>query len=190
MASPASTGAAEGDQVREHLLHIAGLPGFDLHAEAGQRPRRGLLIATWKLLDFKKRPWYSTTVSKMRSIRCESIRWPWASTTSWNMNFQDSNVEKSSTFARLVFVPKWSFLLIVRRGGRGQAKVEYIGGTAPEITAGASGAITVNDAHYFAFYSRKANLRVAYGKVNLLEYGQTVGADSWTWRSLFAAFCW
>src|SRR5580692_10457856 len=49
------------------------------------------------------RPLYSTTVSKMRSIRCESMRWPSASTTSWNMNFQDSNVEKSSTLRRLVF---------------------------------------------------------------------------------------
>ncbi len=73
-------------------------------------------------------------------------------------------------------MPKWSFLLIVCAAAAvGQAKVEYIGGTAPEIAAGTSGAITVSDSQYFAFYSRKANLRVAYGKVNLLEYGQTVG---------------
>ena len=57
----------------------------------------------------------------------------------------------------------------------GQAKVEYIGGTASQIPVGASGAITVSDSHYFAFYSRKSNVRVAYDKVNLLEYGQTVG---------------
>lgn len=57
----------------------------------------------------------------------------------------------------------------------GQAKVEYIGGTAAQIAAGASGAIAVNDAQYFAFYSRKSNVRVAYNKINLLEYGQTVG---------------
>lgn len=57
----------------------------------------------------------------------------------------------------------------------GQAKVEYIGGTAAQIPAGASGAIAVNDARYFAFYSRKSNVRVAYEKINLLEYGQTVG---------------
>jgi len=53
----------------------------------------------------------------------------------------------------------------------GQAKVEYIGGTASQIPVGASGAITVSDSHYFAFYSRKSNVRVAYDKVNLLEYG-------------------
>ena len=42
-------------------------------------------------------------------------------------------------------------------------------------TAGTSGALTVSDKQYFAFYSRKANVRVAYDKINLLEYGQTVG---------------
>ncbi len=57
----------------------------------------------------------------------------------------------------------------------GQAKVEYIGGTAAQIAAGASGAITVSDSQYFAFYSRKSNVRVSYNKINLLEYGQTVG---------------
>lgn len=56
-----------------------------------------------------------------------------------------------------------------------QAHVEYIGGTAAEITAGTGGAIAVNDTQYFAFYSRKSNVRVAYDKINLLEYGQTVG---------------
>ena len=40
-----------------------------------------------------------------------------------------------------------------------------------------SSAITlaVSDKLYFAFYSRKSNVRVAYDKINLLEYGQTVG---------------
>jgi hypothetical protein len=57
----------------------------------------------------------------------------------------------------------------------GQAKVEYIGGTAPKIAAGTNGAITVSDTRYFAFYSRKTNVRVSYDKINLLEYGQTVG---------------
>src|SRR5258708_24038325 len=38
-----------------------------------------------------KRPLYSTTVSKIRSIKCESIKWPSASTTSCCMgNSQDS----------------------------------------------------------------------------------------------------
>jgi hypothetical protein len=91
------------------------------------------------------------------------------------MNFQDSNVEKSPTLERLVFVPKWLLSLIVCAAAAcGQAKVEYIGGTAPQIAVGASGAITVSDTQYFAFYSRKSNVRVAYDKINLLEYGQTV----------------
>jgi hypothetical protein len=92
------------------------------------------------------------------------------------MNFQDSNVEKSPTLGRLLFVAKSLLLLFVCVAGAfAQAKVEYIGGTAAQIAAGASGAITVNDAQYFAFYSRKSNMRVLYNKINLLEYGQTVG---------------
>src|SRR6266700_7700499 len=40
-----------------------------------------------------KRPLYSTTVSKIRSMRCESIRWPSASTTSCCMgSLQDNAV--------------------------------------------------------------------------------------------------
>ncbi|HTB15172.1 MAG TPA: hypothetical protein VK752_26555 [Bryobacteraceae bacterium] len=70
---------------------------------------------------------------------------------------------------------RFLLLMVCMAAARGQAKVEYIGGTAPEIAVGASGAITVNDSHYFAFYSRKSNVRVAYDKINLLEYGQTVG---------------
>jgi len=66
-------------------------------------------------------------------------------------------------------------LLLGASAAIGQAKVEYIGGTAPQIAVGASGAITVSDQRYFAFYSRKSNIRVAYDKINLLEYGQTVG---------------
>lgn len=55
-----------------------------------------------------------------------------------------------------------------------QGRVEYIGGTADKIAVGVSGAIAVSDKAYFAFYSKKSNLRVAYNKINLLEYGQTV----------------
>jgi hypothetical protein len=56
----------------------------------------------------------------------------------------------------------------------GQARAEYIGGTAEKIAVGASGAITVNDQQYFAFYSRQSSVRVPYKSINLLEYGQTV----------------
>jgi hypothetical protein len=74
-------------------------------------------------------------------------------------------------------VPKRLLTLILgtAAGLCAQSRVEYIGGTAAKITAGTSGAITVSDTQYFAFYSRKSNVRVAYDKINLLEYGQTVG---------------
>src|ERR1700722_16071563 len=92
------------------------------------------------------------------------------------MNFQDSNVEKSARLNRLVFVPKRLIVCVLGLAAAacGQAKVEYIGGTAPKIAEGTSGAITVTDNQYFAFYSRRSNLRVSYEKINLVEYGQTV----------------
>ncbi|HEY7336898.1 MAG TPA: hypothetical protein VH639_18540 [Bryobacteraceae bacterium] len=55
-----------------------------------------------------------------------------------------------------------------------QSKVEYIGGTAAKIAAGTYGSIQVDDEQYFAFYSRKAQLRVEYNQINLIEYGQQV----------------
>ncbi len=77
---------------------------------------------------------------------------------------------------RLVNVPKRLLVFLVCIAGLalGQGRAEYIGGTAAQIAVGTPGAMAVNDAQYFAFYSRKANLRVAYNKINLLEYGQTV----------------
>jgi len=77
-------------------------------------------------------------------------------------------------------VPKRLLTLIVCILGltvavRAQARVEYIGGTADKLAVGTSGALAVSDRLYFAFYSRKSNVRVAYDQINLLEYGQTVG---------------
>jgi hypothetical protein len=92
------------------------------------------------------------------------------------MKFQDSNVEKSATLRQLVFVPKRFLVLAVCVSGLAwsQGHAEYIGGTSPQLAAGMAGAMTVSDAQYFAFYSKKVSVRVAYNKVNLLEYGQTV----------------
>ncbi|MBV8842081.1 MAG: hypothetical protein JO307_04645 [Bryobacterales bacterium] len=55
-----------------------------------------------------------------------------------------------------------------------QSKAEYVGGTAPQIRIGAEGSIQVDDDRYFAFYSRKAQVRVDYEHINLIEYGQQV----------------
>lgn len=54
-----------------------------------------------------------------------------------------------------------------------QSRVEYVGGTA-SIESGASGSIEVNDQHYFAFYTKKAQVRVPYTRIDMLEYGQKV----------------
>jgi len=39
---------------------------------------------------------------------------------------------------------------------------------------GTFGLIQVDDDQYFAFYSKKVQLRVEYGQINLIEYGQQV----------------
>lgn len=56
----------------------------------------------------------------------------------------------------------------------GQSSVQYAGGTAAEFGAGTQGMIELTDAHYFAFYTKKAQVRVPYDQINLIEYGQQV----------------
>ena len=48
---------------------------------------------------------------------------------------------------------------------RGQARVEYIGGTAAQISVGSDGSIDLADEHYLAFYSKKVRVRVAYDRI-------------------------
>jgi hypothetical protein len=55
-----------------------------------------------------------------------------------------------------------------------QSHAEYAGGTIQTIGAGAGGSLELADDHYFAFYTKKANVRVPYSQINLLEYGQQV----------------
>lgn len=55
-----------------------------------------------------------------------------------------------------------------------QTRAEYAGGTAAKISSGASGSLDVTDGHYLAFYTKKAQIRVPYDHINLLEYGQKV----------------
>jgi hypothetical protein len=52
--------------------------------------------------------------------------------------------------------------------------VEYAGGTQPEIAAGAQGRIDLSDQRYMAFYVKKSGVRIAYDRINVLEYGQNV----------------
>jgi hypothetical protein len=58
-------------------------------------------------------------------------------------------------------------------GGSG-ARAEYVGGTVATIGEGEGVAIDVSDEQYIAIYAKKTQLRVAYARINLLEYGQKV----------------
>jgi hypothetical protein len=58
--------------------------------------------------------------------------------------------------------------------GNTGGRAEYIGGTLQNIPGGCDGTVQAVDATYFVFYSKKSSWRVAYDKINLLEYGQKV----------------
>ncbi|MBS1874169.1 MAG: hypothetical protein JSU00_13210 [Acidobacteria bacterium] len=60
------------------------------------------------------------------------------------------------------------------RAGEHGARVEYIGGTRADLPNRATGNLQAVDEQYLVFYSGKANFRVAYDRINLLEYGQKV----------------
>ena len=55
-----------------------------------------------------------------------------------------------------------------------QSRAEYVGGTASTLASGNSGSIELSDQRYLAFYTKRSQVRVAYDRVNLLEYGQKV----------------
>jgi len=56
----------------------------------------------------------------------------------------------------------------------GAAKVEYAGGTDKDLTPGVSGSIDLGDERYLALYTGSKQVRIAYTRINLLEYGQKV----------------
>lgn len=55
-----------------------------------------------------------------------------------------------------------------------QSRAEYVGGTAAQLQSGAAGSIDVRDQQYFAFYTKKGQIRIRYDKIDGLEYGQKV----------------
>jgi len=65
-------------------------------------------------------------------------------------------------------------LAIIARLMEAQTGVEYIGGTAPRLEAGTQGSIVLADDRYLAFYAGKTQIRVAYDRIDLVEYGQQV----------------
>jgi hypothetical protein len=58
--------------------------------------------------------------------------------------------------------------------GQPGARAEYVGGTRAEIPNNESGSLQAIDDQYLVFYARKANVRIAYDRINLIEYGQKV----------------
>ena len=67
----------------------------------------------------------------------------------------------------------WLFVALASLAAA-QTSVEYVGGTAPQLAAGTQGSIALSDDRYLAFYAGKVQMRVAYDRVNLIEYGQQV----------------
>ena len=65
-------------------------------------------------------------------------------------------------------------LLALIPAAAGQGRAEYAGGTSSQFSAGAAGRIDLTDDQYFAFYSRKQQVRIAYDRIDLIEYGQQV----------------
>ena len=68
----------------------------------------------------------------------------------------------------LASVMSWSV------GAERGARVTYVGGTRADITNGAGGHIQATDEQYLVFYSKIADIRVAYERIAIVEYGQKV----------------
>ncbi len=66
------------------------------------------------------------------------------------------------------------FLLLAQSVLLAQSRAEYVGGTVPALANGAAGSVEIADQQYFAFYTKGAQVRVPYQRINLLEYGQKV----------------
>lgn len=90
--------------------------------------------------------------------------------------------ENFPAFAELLYVQSRTvhavlsllILPVAAMEAKAQARVSYIGGTSPQVQVGSGGSIDLTDDRYLAFYSKKVQVRIAYDRVNLLEYGQQV----------------
>ncbi len=54
------------------------------------------------------------------------------------------------------------------------SRVEYLGGTRPDIPADKSGELRLTDNTYFVFLTKKTVVKIPYERINLVEYGQQV----------------
>jgi hypothetical protein len=55
------------------------------------------------------------------------------------------------------------------------SRVEYVGGTLTSLPSKADGRVSTSDPRTLVFRARGQDLRMAYGEINLLEYGQQTG---------------
>ena len=76
-------------------------------------------------------------------------------------------------FTRIA-LPVACLLAAIAKPVEAQTSVEYVGGTASQLSSGTQGSISLADERYLAFYSGKTQMRVAYDRVDLVEYGQQV----------------
>ena len=65
-------------------------------------------------------------------------------------------------------------LAVSMSAGHPGSHAEYIGGTRADIPEKNDGAIQMSDKTFFVFTSKKTQVRIAYERINLLEYGQKV----------------
>jgi hypothetical protein len=77
-------------------------------------------------------------------------------------------IPPAASVALLVLLPALTPALVA------QSRAQYVGGTSSQLATGVEGRIELSDEDYFAFYSRKTQVRVPYDHINLIEYGQTV----------------
>jgi hypothetical protein len=54
------------------------------------------------------------------------------------------------------------------------SRVEYVGGTRPDMPSQNNGEIRVTDESYFVFVAKNLEVKIPYERINLLEYGQKV----------------
>jgi hypothetical protein len=54
------------------------------------------------------------------------------------------------------------------------SRVEYLGGTRPDIPVHRNGEIRVTDEIYLVFLTKHTRVKIPYSRINMLEYGQKV----------------
>ena len=86
----------------------------------------------------------------------------------WSANYTDMRIRPRLSAACFALLPALTPALAA------QSRAQYAGGTSSQLATGVDGRIELSDEDYFAFYSKKTQVRVAYDRINLIEYGQSV----------------